>query len=308
MRPSPRVRRARAALASWGRLVAVSSGAFLLVAFGSWAALAHVVPYVVGHDYFRLRSVRVSSDETRVAPQTLAELAGLYDDSSLWDVDPTDTVEKLRDASWVREAKVSRRFPWQVSLAVSRRRAVAATVADGKAFSVDADGVLFREVAAASAPDLPYLTGWDEAPAQAERAARLRALLGVLTEAGRRSVEVSELHMDADGTVWLYAIGVKAAVRLGEASRAATGFDRLAIALAELGPLADRARQIDTDYRDRIVIRGADDKLPAQLVAERQSPAAAPKPADPAHAITPNVPASKGAPASHPVQRAARHG
>jgi hypothetical protein len=68
--------------------------------------------------------------------------------------------------------------------------------------------------------------------------------------------------------VWLYATGIKAAVRLGAATRAATGLDRLAIALAELGPLADRARLIDTDYPGRIVIRGADDKLPAMLAVQ----------------------------------------
>ena len=42
---------------------------------------------------------------------------------------------------------------------------------------------------------------------------------------------------------------------LGEADHAPLALSRLAVALAELGPLADRARLIDVDYRDRIVIR-----------------------------------------------------
>lgn len=268
MRSRPRVRKARATLASWVRPVLLSLAAATVVVSAAWAGWSRAVPYVVGHDYFRLRSIRVSSDETRVAPQTLAEIAGLYEDESLWRVDPDSIRETLRSASWVRQASVTRSFPWQVNLSVERRYGVAAAVADGRAYLVDAEGVLFHEVEKTAVPDLPYLTGWDEPEAQAERAARLRALLGVLKQADGRSVEVSELHMDADGAVWLYATGIKAAVRLGDCTRAATGLDRLAIALKELGPLADRARVIDTDYPGRIVIRGVDDKLPAMLSAQ----------------------------------------
>lgn len=271
MKARPRFRKARAALSAWIRPLAASVVGVALVATGAWATVARVVPYVTGHDYFRLRSIRISSDETRVAPQAIAEIAGLFEDTSLWDVEPDSIRRTLREASWVREADVTRHFPWQVNVSVARRHGVAAAVAGGRAWLVDRDGVLFREVESdASVPDLPYLTGWDAPDAQAERAARLRALLGVLDEAAERRVEVSELHIDEDGAVWLYASGVKASVRLGDPERAAIGLERLAIALAELGPLADRARVIDTDYPGRIVIRGADDKLPALLAAHNE--------------------------------------
>lgn len=274
MRSRARVRKARAALAAWTRTAAVTTAAFSLVATGAWAAWARVVPYVAGHDYFRLRSIRVSSDETRVQPQTLAEIAGLYDDASLWEVDPDAIRRTLSDASWVRKAEVTRHFPWQVNLTVSRRYPVAAAVAGNEAFLVDGEGVLFHEVEETTLPDLPYLTGWDASQGQAERAARLRALLGVLAQASDRRIEVSELHMGSGDTVWLYATGIKAAVRLGHPDDAAGALDRLALALRELGPLADRARLIDTDYPDRIVIRGADDKLPALLAAHTEKQAA----------------------------------
>jgi len=270
MRRGPRVRKAKAAFAAWTRLLLLSSAATVMIVASAWAAWTRALPYVTDHDYFRLRSIRVSSDETRVSPQALAEIAGLYDDESLWDVDPEAIQQSLTDASWVRRASVSRHFPWQVSLTVARRHGVAAAVADGKAFLVDQGGVLFHEIEEASVPDLPYLTGWDSAPTHAERAGRLHSLLGVLEKASGRAIEVSELHMDEDGTVWLYATGIKASVRLGDPSRARTSLDRLALALSELGGLADRARMIDVDYRDRIVIRGADDKLPAMLTAQAE--------------------------------------
>ncbi len=270
MTSGPRARKARAALAAASRLATRSAIVGALVAVGGWTVWAHLLPWVQGHDYFRLRSIRISSDETRVAADSLAEVSGLYGDTSLWDVRPASIEATLRDASWVKQAEVSRHFPWQVSLSVTRRRGVAAAVADGKAWLVDADGVLFREVDDAGAPDLPYLSGWDEAPVQVEKAARLRTLVSLLDAAADHSVEVSELHMEADGTVWLYAAGLKASVRLGKAARAARGLDRMATALATLGPLADRARLIDVDYEDRIVIRGADDKLPVMMAAQAE--------------------------------------
>ncbi|MFN2427419.1 MAG: cell division protein FtsQ/DivIB [Candidatus Binatia bacterium] len=275
MRSRPRVRKARAAIATGLRRAALSAVALTLVAAGAWATWARAVPYVTGHDYFRLRTIRVSSDETRVTPQTLAEIAGLYEDASLWEVDPDSIRETLRDASWVRHAEVSRHFPWQVNLTVNRRYAVAAAVVTGRAFLVDGEGVLFQEVEKTALPDLPYLTGWDDCETQAERAARLRALLGVLDAANVRKIEVSELHMDADGSVWLYAAGIKASVRLGQVENTTDGLEKLAIALAELGPLAERARVIDTDYPGRIVIRGVDDKLPAMLAAHTEKVLAA---------------------------------
>lgn len=267
-------RRTRAFLAVAFRAGAVAAAASLAVVLGAWAALAHVAPYVRDHDYFRLRSIRIACDEPRVEPRTVAELAGLYDGVRLWDIDPARIAGSLGDQSWVRSAEVSRRFPWHVSVEVSRRRAAAATVAEGEVYLVDDDGVLFREFAAAPIADLPYLTGWDEAPVQAERAARLRSLLAVEDVAAARGVAVSELHIDVDGTVWLYGATAKAAVRLGPAASAEAAFDRLAVALNELGPLADRARLIDVDYPDRIVVRGADDKLPALMLARSERPSA----------------------------------
>ena len=313
MKKRPRVRKAKATVASWIRPVAVFAATAVFATTGAWAAWDRVVPYVTDHDYFRLRTIRISSDETRVAPQNLAEIAGLYDDASLWDVDPDAIERTLSDASWVRDASVVRHFPWQVSLSVSRRQPVAATIAGGKAHLVDASGVLFHEIEEAAVPDLPYLTGWDAVPARAEQAERLRALLGVLEKASGRDIEVSELHMSEDGTVWLYATGIKASVRIGEAFRANTAFDRLAVALAELGPLADRARVIDTDYRDRIVIRGADDKLPAMLAARdtaapgETSDARLSRRADARTPRTGSV-SSRKEPSAHGRVKAGRHG
>ncbi|MBI5503359.1 MAG: FtsQ-type POTRA domain-containing protein [Deltaproteobacteria bacterium] len=285
MRLRPQVRRLKAGLATGSRVVAVAATVTLAAGAVSWAAWVHVIPFVTGHEYFRLRSIRVACDNPEVPPGSLAQLGDLYDDSSLWQIDPPAVEQRLGEQSWVRSAQVSRSFPWKVSIDVARRHAVAATVSQGKVYLVDADGVLFQEIQPEHAPDLVYLTGWDEASPQAERASRLRALLAVLAEAGRRSYRVSELHMDAGAIVWMFPTDMRASVRIGPASRAAAAFDRLGVALVQLAPVVDQLRSIDVDYNDRVVVRGADDKFPtlvsARLDRPTEHPASAPAAAPP---------------------------
>ncbi len=295
MRLKPQFRRLKAFLAAGGRVVAVAAGLLLAAGTVSWAAWAHVIPFVAGHEYFRLRSIRVACDNPSVQASALAELGGLYDGSSLWQIDPPAVEQRLREQSWVRQASVSRSFPWKVSVDVARRHAVAATISRNKVYLVDDDGVLFQEVEPERAPDLAYLTGWEDAPAQAERASRLRALLAVLAEANRRSYRVSELHMDADAVVWMFPADMKASVRLGSAWGVSAAFERLGFALKELAPVVDQLRSIDADYNDRVVVRGADDKFPALVTARVDRPAAVTAPPLPLPAAPAAVPSSKEA-------------
>ena len=278
MRLRPQVRKLKASLATWSRMALLSVSFLVVLVASAWAAVSQVVPYVTTNDYFRLRSIRIASDEPAVEPKAIAELAGLYDDATLWQIDPAAIESRIREQSWVDDVRVSRRFPWQVSMKISRRRAVAAVVTEGSVYLVDGQGALFRRVSGDHAPDLPYLSGWDQAAVHAERAARLLTMLRALEKVAARSWEVSELHMDADGTLWMFTSTLKASVRLGDVAHVETALDHLRVAISELGQLADRARVIDVDYKDRIVIRGADDKLPGLLAAaaERENAPALP--------------------------------
>lgn len=305
MRRRPKVRRLKAVLAAGGRVVALATGGLLVAGTATWAAWAHVLPFVADHDYFRLRSIRVACDNPTVQAGSLAELGGLYDDSSLWQIDPPAVEQRLREQSWVRSARVSRSFPWKVTVDVTRRRAVAATVSQGKVYLVDSAGVLFQEVQPEHTPDLAYLTGWDDALPQAERDSRMRALLAVLGEAGRRSYRVSQLHMDADAVVWMFLADIKASVRLGEAVTAAAAFDRLGAALEELAPVVDQLRSIDADYDDRVVVRGLDANFPALVTARLDRPVE--RAPDPPTAATPPSPAPRG-PATATQEATRRNG
>jgi len=297
MRLRPQFRRLRSTLSAGGRIVAMAAIVVIAAGTAAWAAWTRVVPFVESHEYFRLRSIRVACDNPAVQADSLAEMGGLYDDSSLWQIDPPAVERKLLEQSWVRRAHVARSFPWKVSLDVARRRAVAATVAESKVYLVDANGVLFQEIQPERAPDLAYLTGWEDASTQAERASRLRALLGVLEQAERRSYHASELHMDDGGVVWMFPVDMRASVRLGVPSRAPAALDRLGIALKELAPVAEQIRSIDADYNDRIVVRGADEKFPALVTARldrttEHAVAAASPPVSPAPVAKPGAAAS----------------
>src|SRR5262245_4717265 len=128
MRLRPFFRRFRSDFFVWAKVVVVVAGAVAIVGGGVWAAYAEAWPAVVAHSYFRLRSVKVACDSRAAEPSALAARAGLYDGTSLWQIDPEHGREALASVPWVRDARVERRFPDEVSVQVFRREAVAATV------------------------------------------------------------------------------------------------------------------------------------------------------------------------------------
>lgn len=251
----PQIRKLRAVLAR------VSLGG-LKFAFGVSAALASVyfvlvvvLPFVRGHEYFRLRSVRVTCDHRSVAPQSLAAVAGLWNGTTIWEVDAAKAEDALEDIPWVRNATVTRRFPWHVSVHVQRRHPVVATLAGDGVFLVDDTGAVFRDPGKVVPPDLVYVRGWDDAPRRGERMSRLRRLIELARAASNADHAVSELAIDEEGIFWLYPEEPRIAVALGQDPDPALVVSRFGEALARLGDNLGLAREIDLGWDDQVVVR-----------------------------------------------------
>jgi cell division septal protein FtsQ len=196
--------------------------------------------------------------------EVIAARAGLFDGTSVWDVDVERAVAALSLASWVRDVRIARRFPNRVSLDIKSREAVAATpTADGP-YLIDAEGVLFREEGDRSHPDLPYVTGWDHAASRGERIGRLRMALAVVVAAEAEGISVSELNVDASGKVWLYPVQPRIAVHLGEEFQAGRTAARLRAVLENLPEESvGELYTIDLAYDDRVVLRTNKEGMPA---------------------------------------------
>ncbi len=230
---------------------------------------AYAIPAVLGHSYFELRTIKVACDSRTVAPQELALRAGLTKGTTIWEVDTERAESALSKPSWVREAKVARRFPAQVSLKVFRRSPVAATfTAEGGAFFIDADGVVFREGEEEGYPDLPYLTGWLDAVKQGERMARLRTLMALLEGAVERGYTISQVDVDDRGVYRLFPETPRIAVSFGTKPDVEGGLRRMDTVLSALSGSHGAIRELDLAFDERVVVKAARGGLPELLMAK----------------------------------------
>lgn len=255
MRLRPRLRKFRSDVAAWMR------GTFLTAAVlggGLWvlhAACFRVWPAIVGHPYFNLERVRVRCDTDAVGPEKIAARAGLYAGTSLWELDTAAAEDALEQPAWVRDAKVSRHFPDRVVVQVEEREPVAASPAGASLFLIDESGVIFSPEGRREHPDVPYLTGWQSAGDEAERAIRLRTLLQIARAAEATGIAVSQVDVDEDGIYWLFPEKRRVSVRLGEAVNAERKLPRLRAALARMPEAGVAVTEIDASFRDRVVLR-----------------------------------------------------
>jgi len=256
MRLRPFLRRFRADFFIVARYVAATGILTGLVAGAAWGAYAEVWPAMAAHAYFRLRSVKVLCDSPAEQPAVLAARAGLYDGTSLWEIDPGQARQALASMPWVRDARIFRLFPDQVSLEVFRRDPVALTVVGGATYLVDGEGVVYREGDQVPSADLPYLTGWSAVADHADRVALLRTELNLVREIERSGIVVSQLHVDSAGVFRVYPDGRRIVVVLGGEAQAETAARRLSQVWATLPPSED-LREIDLSYADRAVLRTA---------------------------------------------------
>jgi len=242
--------------------------AVAVVSCGVYCTCVYAWPAIRQHPYFRLRSVKITCDSAYVEPAVLASRAGLYDGTSLWDVDVDSARAALEAAPWVREARVERRFPDHVSVEVYRREPIAATLASDGPYLIGQDGVVYREEKRqrySDLPDVPYLTGWERATSHGESVVRLRAAIALLRAAKSAGIVVSQVDVGEDGTLWLFPEAPQVAVRFGREAHRAREMARLRTVLATLPRETDDLEEIDLTYADRAVVRVRDGRVNSVL-------------------------------------------
>jgi len=255
MRLRPYFRRFKTDFLSWARFTLATLVCTATVGAGAYGAYAAVWPAIAGHAYFQLRSVKVMCNSQAAEPGILASRAGLYEGTSLWEVDTGGAARALAAAPWVRTVSVARRFPSHVSLRVDRREPVAATFGGDGPYLIDGGGIVYREEEQVPFVDLPYLTGWQNASTRAERVVRLDRCMGIARAVGDAGLSVSEIHVDSDGIYWMYPENRRISVRLGAVSDVDLTAARLRAVLATLPGAASDIEQVDLSYPDRAVLR-----------------------------------------------------
>ncbi len=250
------------------RIIVVVGVGGLASAAAGYAAVTIAWPAFASHPYFRLQSVKVVCDSREAEPTVLASIAGLYDGTTLWQVDPDAGEHALESMAWVRDARIERRFPAAVRLEVHRRKPVAATLGPDGPYLIDAQGVVFREGGSRKYPDLPYVTGWQAIADRGRRIERLRLAIDLLAAlAEEPALRVSQIDVDADGVFRLYLEGRRLPLLLGRRPSPERIARRVRAIVAALPGTLTGIREVDLSYGDRAVVRVADGRVASVLAA-----------------------------------------
>lgn len=211
--------------------------------------------FVLDNPYFAVREIQVRGAD-KVGGKDIVTMSGLRHGMNLWNIEPPAIEKKIARHPWVRRVLVRREFPRRVVIEVEERKPKA-IVAMGKLYYVDADGVLFSEVAKGENVRFPMLTGIrNEELGKADPSLRRRiqdALrLGDLM--AKDSHAVSEIHFEAPDRLVVYTMGRPVALHMGWGDWEEK-LRRLERVLALWKGKEDRLGSLDLSFRDQVVTR-----------------------------------------------------
>jgi len=129
-----------------------------LVALDVPATLGQAAGEAVGDAGFRVKSVDVQGIK-RMDPRPVYEIALDQKTTAMPLVDVADIRKRLLEFGWVKDARVSRRFPDTLVIDIVERKPAALWQDEDRLTLIDAEGVVLDRVPVAQMPDLPLLIG-----------------------------------------------------------------------------------------------------------------------------------------------------
>ena len=160
-------------LATWAfGLFVLAITAVALVAMDVPAKVGTAAGEAIGDAGFRVRSVDVQGIR-RMDPKPVYRLALEEKTTAMPLVDVTGIRERLLDYGWVKDARVSRRFPDTLVIDIVERKPAALWQDENRLSLIDAEGVVLDRVPVSRMPDLPLLIG----PGANAQSRHLEALL-----------------------------------------------------------------------------------------------------------------------------------
>jgi cell division protein FtsQ len=146
-------------LATWAfGLFVVAIAGVALIALDVPAKVGIAAGEAVGDAGFRVKSIDVRGIK-RMDPRPVYELAADQKTTAMPLLDVTGIRQRLLEYGWVKDARVSRRFPDTLVIDIVEREPAALWQDEDRLTLIDAEGVVLDRVPVAQMPDLPLLIG-----------------------------------------------------------------------------------------------------------------------------------------------------
>ena len=146
-------------LAGWAfGLFVMAIAGVALIALDVPAKVGIAAGEAVGDAGFRVKSIDVRGIK-RMDPRPVYELAADQKTTAMPLLDVTTIRQRLLEYGWVKDARVSRRFPDTLVIDIVEREPAALWQDEDRLTLIDAEGVVLDRVPVSQMPDLPLLIG-----------------------------------------------------------------------------------------------------------------------------------------------------
>jgi len=163
--------------------------------------------YVTTSPRFAIKTVTVQGN-VRSAPQDVARAGGIAVGDNVFALDLDRAGHDIERDPWVKSARVTRKLPGTIELAITEHEPAALVSIEDKLFLAARDGEVFKEAAPEDPMDLPLVTGVVASEVARDREGVEKSIvkaLDLVDELTKSALvsryPVEEVHLENDGTL-----------------------------------------------------------------------------------------------------------
>ena len=222
---------------------------------GVQTAARQTLGFLVAHPYFAVREVKVLGAE-KLKGADIVVMSGLGPNTRIWNIDPAELEERVRQHPWVKRVLVRRELPARLVITIEEWKP-GGIVALDKLYYVADDGVIFKALDEEDSVDFPFITGLRAAKLSPRDPATRKKLAEVLSfgrTVEQTTVGLSEIRFQPGGGIVLYPVSYAVPFHMGWGDWEAK-LDRLQWFVREFPGQGARFEAVDVSFKGQVVAR-----------------------------------------------------
>ena len=222
---------------------------------GIRAAARATSSFILAHPYFAVREVKVLGAE-KIKGADIVVRSGLGPNTRIWNIDPAEVEERVRQHPWVKRVLIRRELPARLVIRIEEWEP-GGIVALDKLYYVADEGVVFKALDEEDSVDIPFITGLRAAglsPRDPGTREKLAEALSFGQTVERTTLGLSEIRFQPDGGIVLYPVSYPVPFHVGWGDWEAK-LERLQWFVREFPGQGARFEAVDVSFKGQVVAR-----------------------------------------------------
>ncbi len=222
---------------------------------GVRTAAGETSSFILAHSYFAVREVKVLGAE-KIKGADIVVMSGLGPNTRIWNIDPVEVEERVRQHPWVKRVLIRRELPARLVISIEEWEP-GGIVALDKLYYVADDGVVFKALDEEDSVDFPFITGLRAAglsPRDRGTREKLAEALSFGRTVERTTLGLSEIRFQPGGGIVLYPVSYPVPFHVGWGDWGAK-LERLQWFVREFPGQGARFEAVDVSFERQVVVR-----------------------------------------------------